>query len=29
MDEDTFEYLPERAARTQVVIRELLEACLA
>jgi len=27
MDEDTFEYRPERAARTQVVIRELLDAC--
>ena len=29
MDEATFEYLPERAASTQVVIRRLLEACLA
>jgi N-formylglutamate deformylase len=28
MDEDTFEYLPDRAARTQSLIRELLEACL-
>lgn len=28
MDEDTFEYLPERAAPTQNVIRALLEACL-
>ncbi|WP_395681488.1 N-formylglutamate deformylase [Dokdonella sp.] len=28
MDEDTFEYLPHRAHRTQAVIRELLEACL-
>jgi N-formylglutamate deformylase len=29
MDEDTFDYLPERAARTQAVIRDLLDACLA
>lgn len=29
MDEDSFEYLPERAARVQAVIRALLEACLA
>lgn len=28
MDEDTFEYLPHRAHRTQAVIRELLQACL-
>lgn len=28
MDEDTFEYLPDRAVRTQAVIRELLQACL-
>jgi N-formylglutamate deformylase len=28
MDEETFEYLPERAARTQGVIRRLLECCL-
>jgi N-formylglutamate deformylase len=28
MDEDTFEFLPERAAPTQVVIRRLLEMCL-
>ncbi|HEY0180835.1 MAG TPA: N-formylglutamate amidohydrolase, partial [Dokdonella sp.] len=28
MDEDTFEYLPERAAPTQAVIRALLERCL-
>ena len=28
MDEGTFEYLPQRAHRTQAVIRELLEACL-
>ena len=28
MDEATFEYLPERAAPTQAVIRKLLEACL-
>jgi len=28
MDEETFEYLPARAAATQVVIRRLLEACL-
>lgn len=28
MDEDSFEYLPERAAPVQAVIRELLEACL-
>jgi hypothetical protein len=28
MDEDTFEYLPERALPTQAVIRNLLEACL-
>ena len=29
MDEDSFEYLPERAARVQAVIRELLLATLA
>ncbi len=29
MDEDSFEYMPERAARVQAVIRALLEACLA
>lgn len=29
MDEDSFEYLPERAARVQAVIRELLLAALA
>ena len=29
MDEDSFEYLPERAAKLQVVIRRLLEAALA
>ena len=29
MDEDTFDYRPERATRTQVVLRELLEACLS
>lgn len=29
MDEDSFEYLPERAAPVQAVIRALLEACLA
>ena len=29
MDEDSFEYQPERAAPVQVVIRALLEACLA
>ncbi len=29
MDEATFEYLPERATRTQVVIRALLDACLS
>lgn len=29
MDEDTFDYLPDRATRTQAVIRELLETCLA
>jgi len=29
MDEDSFEYLPERAAPVQKVIRALLEACLA
>lgn len=29
MDEATFEYLPGRAMRAQVVIRTLLEACLA
>jgi N-formylglutamate deformylase len=29
MDEVTFDYLPERAASTQVVIRRLLETCLA
>ena len=28
MDEDTFEYLPERAAPTQTIIRTMLEACL-
>lgn len=28
MDEDSFEYLPERAARLQVRLRELLECCL-
>jgi N-formylglutamate deformylase len=28
MDEATFEYLPERAAPTQALIRRLLEACL-
>jgi len=28
MDEDRFAYLPERAQRTQRVLRELLEACL-
>lgn len=28
MDEATFEYLPERAAPTQAVIRRLLECCL-
>jgi N-formylglutamate deformylase len=28
MDEATFEYLPERAAATQAVLRELLAACL-
>ena len=28
MDEATFEYLPERAAPTQAVLRQLLEACL-
>lgn len=28
MDEDTFEYLPERAHATQVVLRELLSRCL-
>lgn len=28
MDETTFEYLPERAAPTQALIRRLLEACL-
>ncbi len=28
MDEKTFEYLPERAARVQAIIRVLLEACL-
>ena len=28
MDEDSFAYVPERAQRTQRVIRELLEACL-
>jgi N-formylglutamate deformylase len=28
MDEDSFEYLPARATRTQAVLRELLEACL-
>ncbi|MGA7296060.1 MAG: N-formylglutamate deformylase [Rhodanobacteraceae bacterium] len=29
MDEDSFAYLPERAAKVQPVIRRLLEACLA
>lgn len=29
MDEDSFEFLPDRAAATQVVLRQLLEACLA
>lgn len=29
MDEDSFEYLPERAAPVQAIIRTLLEACLA
>jgi N-formylglutamate deformylase len=29
MDEDSFEYLPERAAKLQTVIRRLLEAALA
>jgi N-formylglutamate deformylase len=29
MDEESFEYLPERAAPVQAVIRELLGACLA
>ncbi|MBU6417073.1 MAG: N-formylglutamate deformylase [Xanthomonadaceae bacterium] len=29
MDEDSFEYLPERATPVQGVIRELLETCLA
>ena len=29
MDEDSFEYLPERAAPVQTVIRVLLETCLA
>ncbi|AKC85876.1 N-formylglutamate deformylase [Pseudoxanthomonas suwonensis] len=29
MDEDSFEYLPERAEKLQVVIRRLLEAALA
>lgn len=28
MDEDSFEYLPERAAPTQAVLRELLSRCL-
>jgi len=28
MDEDSFEYLPERAAEMQPVLRELLLACL-
>ena len=28
MDEDSYEYVPERAGRTQRVIRTLLEACL-
>ncbi|HEU4665828.1 MAG TPA: N-formylglutamate deformylase [Dokdonella sp.] len=28
MDEDSFEYLPERAAPTQALIRALLQACL-
>jgi N-formylglutamate deformylase len=29
MDEDSFEYLPARAAPVQAIIRELLTACLA
>ncbi|HET7267384.1 MAG TPA: N-formylglutamate deformylase [Oleiagrimonas sp.] len=29
MDEDTFDYLPERAEPVQAVIRKLLETCLA
>ncbi|HVX05192.1 MAG TPA: N-formylglutamate deformylase [Rhodanobacteraceae bacterium] len=29
MDEDSFEYLPERAAPVQAIIRALLETCLA
>lgn len=29
MDEDSFEYLPERAAPVQAIIRELLHACLS
>jgi N-formylglutamate deformylase len=29
MDEDTFEYQPDRAADVQRVIRRLLETCLA
>lgn len=29
MDEDSFDYLPDRAAPVQAVIRELLETCLA
>ncbi|WP_202924101.1 N-formylglutamate amidohydrolase [Pseudoxanthomonas japonensis] len=29
MDEDTFAYLPERAGRTQALIRRLLERALA
>ena len=28
MDEGSFEYLPDLAAPVQVIIRELLEACL-
>jgi N-formylglutamate deformylase len=29
MDEDSFEFMPGRAAATQAVLRQLLEACLA
>jgi N-formylglutamate deformylase len=29
MDEDSFEYLEDRATRVQAVLRDLLEACLA
>jgi len=29
MDEDTFEYLDELAAKTERVLRALLEACIA